>query len=169
MVTRFGVLLGVSLGISLSLGCGHHPWPDEPGIPVDLVRADNVEAGDTFLASLTNRRRSASLAEPIIAPRYQGEIRTFAEDLQSGKTSVAEAERAIGAWARTTYGREVKTFALECASGSAMRLPDALVEMPFVVISFAAAHFRPRSVPGTQCAVLAAALVGSEPVAGTQF
>ena len=45
-----------------------------------------------------------------------------------------------------------------------MKLPSALVERPSAVVSFAAAHFRPRSLASDQCAVLVVALEGSEQV-----
>ena len=150
-------------------GCSHTPWPDEPGIPVELERMANVDAGDTFFAALVNQRRAARLAEPVVAPGYQGEIRAFADDLQAGKTSIAAAERAVETWGRAAYKREVRTFVLDCSPGSAMRFPDFFVQAPVVVIAYAAAHFRPRSLPKTQCAILAVAIVGSERVAETKL
>jgi hypothetical protein len=162
------LLLGL-LAAAAASSCSHSPWPDEPGVAVELVRAKNVDAADRFLTALTNRRRAANRAEPSVAPRYQDEIRTFAEDLQAGKISVADAEQAVKKWARAAYGRDVKTFALDCSAGASMQLPDALVATPFVVISFAAAHFRPRSLAKPQCAILMTALVGSERVEGTKL
>jgi hypothetical protein len=45
-----------------------------------------------------------------------------------------------------------------------MKLPSALVERPVAIISYAAAHFRPRSLASDQCAVLVVALEGGEQV-----
>jgi len=154
------------LGLTLVAGCSHSPWPDEPGIPVELARAENVESGDAFFAALTSRRHATARAEPVIAPRYQSEIRVFAEDLQVGKTTIGGAERAVAAWARRAYGVDVKTFLLDCSAARAMPIPDSLVEKPVVVMSYAAAHFRPRSLPSTQCALLVALVIGSERVEG---
>ena len=156
------VLAGFAL--ALASACAGSPWPDEPGIPVALSEANNLEAGDAFLTALTARRRSANLPAPIVTPRYQGEIRAFAENLQAGKTSVAGAERAIADWARAAYQREVIAFAIDCSRGERMELPSRLVELPSAVISYAAAHFRPRSRPNDQCAILVVALLGSEPI-----
>jgi hypothetical protein len=152
------------LWAGLLLGCASSPWPDEPGVSVPLARADNVQAGDDFLAALTRRRTLANRPPPIVAARYQREIQVFAEDLQAGKTSAAGAQRAIAEWARGAYGRDVTTLSIDCAAGERMELPRKLVEMPSAAISYAAAHFRPRSLPGDQCAVLVVALVGSESI-----
>jgi hypothetical protein len=157
-------LLIVLVGGGLAASCSHSPWPDEPGVPVALVRVENVNVGDLFLATLTNRRGAANLSAPIVAPRYQAEIQRFAEDLQAGTASITDAERAIRKWARAAYRRDVATFALDCSAGANMPLPAELVGTPFVVISYAAAHFRPRSLPQRQCAILLTALVGSEQV-----
>jgi hypothetical protein len=166
MLPRY--LLAALAGGAVAASCSHSPWPDEPGVPVELARAENVNVGDGFLETLTNRRRAANRSAPIVAPRYQAEIQTFAEDLQAGKVSITGAERAIGKWARAAYRRDVTTFALDCSAGVNMPLPAELVEMPFVVISFAAVHFRPRSLPKPQCAILLTALVGSEQVERTE-
>jgi len=152
------------LGALLALACSHRPWPDEPGIPIELRRADNVEAGETFLSTVANRRRADNRTEPIVAPLYQEAIRPFAEDLQTGKTSVGAVERDVEAWARRAYRRDVKTFVLDCSAGSAMPLPPLMVETPSLVIAYAAAHFRPRSLPNAQCAIVAVVVVGSERV-----
>jgi hypothetical protein len=159
-----GATAFAAVGLVSALGCAHGSWPDEPGIAVDLVQADNVEAGDTFLAALTARRQSTHQSDPLVAPRFQQDIRPFAAQLQSGALSVAGAEKAVRAWAAAAYGREVSTFALDCSAGAAMPLPSALVEMPSAVISYAAAHFRPRSLAKDQCAILLVALVGSEAI-----
>jgi hypothetical protein len=146
-------------------GCAGPSWPDEPGIPVELSQAANVQAGDAFLAALTARRRSATLPAPIVAPRYQSDLRPIAEDLQAGKTSAAGAERAAAAWGRAAYARDVATFLVDCAAGDKMEVPSKLASMPSAVISYAAAQFRPRSLPKTQCVVIVVAVVGAEPTA----
>jgi hypothetical protein len=45
-----------------------------------------------------------------------------------------------------------------------MKLPGALVGRPTLVVSFGAAHFRPRSLANDQCAVLVVALEGDDQV-----
>jgi hypothetical protein len=154
--------VGVCLG--LSLGCASTPWPDEPGVPVALGRAANVEADDSFLTALTTAREAHGLPAPLITPSYQSEIRNFAEDLQSGKTSAAGARRAIEAWGGVTYHHAVETWLVDCASG-APQIPSVLGELPTAVVSYAAAHFRPRSLAADQCVVLVVVPTGrDEPV-----
>jgi hypothetical protein len=154
------------LAATLAASCSHTPWPDEPVIPVELARTLNIESGDMFFAALTNRRRATARAEPVIAPGHQTEINVFAEDLQTGKATVGGTERAVAKWARRAYRVDVRVFLLDCAAGSAMPLPEVLVDMPVVVMSYAAAHFRPRSLPTTQCAIVAAVAIGAERVEG---
>ncbi|HEY4392775.1 MAG TPA: hypothetical protein VGP64_01880 [Polyangia bacterium] len=137
----------------LSLACASSPWPDEPGVPVALSRAANVDAGDSFLAALTTTRQAQDLPAPMVTPRYQSEMSTLAEDLQSGKTSVAGARRAIEAWGGATYHHAVKTWIVDCGKGTP-QVPSALGELPTAVVSYAAAHFRPRSLAADQCVVL---------------
>jgi hypothetical protein len=150
-------------------GCGHHGWPDEPGVPVEMVRSDNVAAEDLFLETLTGRRRAANLGAPIVAAAYQDNLRDVARDLQAGKASIAEAEQALVSWARTTQKGDVKTFTLDCAPGANMRVPSTLVNEPALVISYAAAHFRPRSLPTPQCVVLGTILPASDRIAQTSL
>ena len=147
--------------LALSLGCASTPWPDEPGVPVALGRAANVEAADSFLSALTTARQSRGLPEPMVTPRYQSEMSTLAEDLQSGKTSAAGARRAIEAWGGATYHHPVESWLLDCASGPP-RIPSALGEHPAAVVSYAAAHFRPRSLAADQCVVLVVVPTGGE-------
>jgi hypothetical protein len=147
-----------------AVGCASSPWPDEPGVPVALSRAANVQAGDTFIARLTAERRASNLPPPVLTPHNQDDIRAFAEDLQAGKLSAAEAQRAIDRWARAAYRRAVVTWLVDCAAGDGMKLPRALVDRPSAVVSYAAAHFRPRSLAGEQCAVLVVAVEGSEQI-----
>lgn len=150
--------------LALSLGCASSPWPDEPGVPVALGRAANVEANDSFLTALTTSRQARGLPAPLVTPSYQSEINTFAEDLQSGKTSVAGARRAIEAWGGLTYHHTVETWLVDCAKG-ALQIPSVLGELPTAVVSYAAAHFRPRSLAADQCVVLVVVPTGAaEPV-----
>jgi len=41
-----------------------------------------------------------------------------------------------------------------------MKIPRALVDRPSAALSYAAAHFRPRSLANEQCAVLVVATEG---------
>lgn len=143
------------------LGCAGTPWPDEPGVPVALAQSENVQAGDAFLDALGARRRSLNLPAPIVTPRYQAEIRVIAEDLQAGKTSADAARQAAQTWGRTAYAQDVQSFIVDCGAPGGMELPSRLVELPSAVISYAAAHFRPRSLGRDQCAVLVVVLVGA--------
>lgn len=147
--------------LALALSCASTPWPDEPGVPVALGRAANVDAGDSFLSALTTARQAHGLPAPLITPRYQSEISTFAEDLQSGKTSAAGARRAIEGWGGATYHHAVKTWLVDCGK-SPPQVPSALDEMPAAVVSYAAAHFRPRSLGADQCVVLVVAATGAD-------
>jgi hypothetical protein len=144
----------------LSLACASTPWPDEPGVPVALGRAANVDAGDSFLSALTTARQAHGLPAPLVTPRYQSEMSTLAEDLQSGKTSAAGARRAIEAWGGATYHHAVDSWLLDCGKGAA-QVPSSLGEIPTAVVSYAAAHFRPRSLAADQCVVLVVAPTGS--------
>jgi hypothetical protein len=150
--------------VAFVLGCARAQWPDEPGVPVALSRAANVQAGDAFIARLTAERRASNLPAPVLTPRGQDDIRLFAEDLQAGKLSAAEAQRAIDRWARAAYQRPVVAWLVDCAAGDGMTLPRALVDRPSAVVSYAAAHFRPRSLAGEQCAVLVVAIEGADQV-----
>jgi hypothetical protein len=147
--------------LALALGCGGTSWPDEPGVPVALSQADNVQAGDAFLDALSARRRAINLPEPIITPRYQAELRVIAEDLQGGKLSATGARQSAQDWGRKAYGQDVEIFVADCAAPGGAVPPQRLVEMPAAVISYAAAHFRPRSLGRDQCAVLVVATVGT--------
>jgi hypothetical protein len=145
----------------LTLSCASTPWPDEPGLPVALARAANVDASDSFLSALTTARLAHGLPAPMVTPQHQSEITIFAEDLQVGKTSVEGARRAIEAWGNVAYHHAVETWLVDCANG-APRIPSALGERPTVVVSFAAAHFRPRSLAADQCVVLVVVPTGAE-------
>jgi hypothetical protein len=158
------------VGVCLTLACATLPWPDEPGVPVALVQAANVDSGDAFLATLTEKRRAMGLPAPLVTPRYQPDIRTFAADLQSGRVSATVARRAVESWAQAAYQRTVETWVVDCGSRDKMPIPAELIALPSAVISYAAAHFRPRSLAQDQCAILVVALTGSEsvPVAPTK-
>lgn len=146
--------------LALALSCASNPWPDEPGLPVTVGLAANVDAGDAFLAALTAARSERSLPAPMVTPRYQSEIRNFAEDLQAGKTSAAGAQRAIERWGHAAYRRPVASWLLDCGAGQPPQIPSALAALPAAVISYAAAYFRPRSLPRDQCTILVVALTG---------
>ena len=145
-------------------GCAGLPWPDEPGVPVALSRATNVQSSDTFLAKLTAERRAANLPPPVVTPRHQDGILAVAEDLQAGKLTASEAQRAIDRWGKAAYQRSVATWLVDCAAGEGMKVPRALVDRPSAVVSYATAHFRPRSLATDQCAVLVVAVEGAEQV-----
>lgn len=151
-------------GLLLLASCATMPWPDEPGVPVEVSQAANVDSGDTFLTALTDKRRAAGHSAPLVAPRYQADIRTFALDLQSGKISAAVAQKAIQAWGQTAYQRAVDPWVIDCGAGSNMVLPAKLVDQQTSVLSYAAAHFRPRSMAAEQCAILVVSLTGNQPV-----
>ena len=147
------------------MGCSHSSWPDEPGVPIELVRSANIDSGDAFWSGLLEQRRAAGLVDPLLGPRYQEGIEKVAEDVQTGKLSVAQAEHAVESWARSAYHRDVTTYAIDCAAGRAMSVPAALARAPFVAMAYAAAHFRPRSSDANRCVILAAAVSGQEAVA----
>src|SRR5581483_142984 len=139
-------------------------WRGELGSPVELNRVENVNAADDFFAELTARRRDVGGAEPSVAQRHQSAIRRMAEDLQAGKSSLSDALLAVRSWARGAYGRDVETYAVDCASGTPRPLPPELIKPPCVAIAYAAAHFRPRSQSSNRCVILAVAVTGSEVV-----
>lgn len=150
-----------------TMACAAMPWPDEPGVPVEMSRAANVQAEDTFLARLTADRGAAGRTAPVVTPRYQSEIRVFADELQAGKTSAAEALRSIERWGRTAFQRDVGAWVVSCTGGG-MTLPSELVSLPSAVVAIAAAHFRPRSMTAEQCALLIVAVRGGESVRAVQ-
>ena len=160
LALRFG-----GVGLALALSCASTPWPDEPGLPVAVGLAANVDAGDSFLTALTAARATRNLPAPLVTPHYQSEIRNFAEDLQAGKTSAAGARRAIESWGRVAYQRPVASWLIDCGPASTPQIPSALAELPIAVVSYAAGHFRPRSMAADQCAVLVVALTsgGDQP------
>jgi hypothetical protein len=154
------IVVGCALAGSAS-GCASVPWPDEPGIPVAVSRAANLQTEDQFIARLTADRQAMNLPPPITAAQSQAGIRVYADDLQAGKLSAPAAQRAIEQWGKATFHRTISAWVIDCAAGDAMKLPGALVDRPAAVVSFAAAHFRPRSSAGDQCAVLVVAAEGA--------
>jgi hypothetical protein len=154
------VLHAASVCLALGLSCATTPWPDEPGLPVAVGRAANVDAGDSFLTALSAARAARSLPAPLVTPNSQSEIRNFADDLQAGRTSAAGARRAIESWGRVAYRRQVASWVIDCGGGQPPQIPSSLAELPVAVVSYAAAHFRPRSLAADQCAVLVVALKG---------
>jgi hypothetical protein len=130
-----------------------------------MSRAANVQAEDSFLTQLTTERAAAGRPAPVVTPRYQSEILTFAGDLQTGKISAAEARRSIERWGRVAFQRDVLSWVVPCAgAGGRAVLPGELVKLPAAVVAYAAAHFRPRSMTADQCAILVVAVVGAESV-----
>jgi hypothetical protein len=154
------VLRVAGVCLVLALSCASNPWPDEHGVPVAVGLAADVDAGDAFLTALTAARRGKNLPAPLVTPRYQSEIRNFAEDLEAGRASAAGAKRAIESWGRVAYQRPVASWLLDCGARQPPQIPAALAELPAAVVSYAAAHFRPRSLPRDQCAILVVALTG---------
>ncbi|HVT06250.1 MAG TPA: hypothetical protein VHO67_02275 [Polyangia bacterium] len=145
-----------TLALALA-GCATSRWPDEPGKPVSVSQAANVDAADQFFSALTEARHARGLPEPIVSPRTQTEIRTFADDLQAGRTSAPGAQRAIEAWGQKAYQGHVESWLLDCTGGRKVELPPKLIEEPSAVVAYAAAQFRPASAPVDQCAVLVVA------------
>jgi hypothetical protein len=137
--------------------CATSRWPDEPGKPVTVSQAANVEVADQFMTALTAARRARGLPEPVVTPRNQGDIRNFADDLQAGRTSAPGAQRAIEAWGEKAYQGRVESWLLDCTGGRTLELPPKLIEEPSAVVSYAAAQFRPASSSADQCAVLVVA------------
>ncbi len=150
-------LMAAGLAVVFGSGCATSRWADEPGKAVPVSLAANQEMGDQFLNALTAAREANGLPAPVVTPRYQSEIRNFAQDLQAGKTSVPRAQRAITTWGRAAFQTPVTAWALDCA-GPQPELPEALVKIPTAVVSYAAARFQPQSAAGEQCAVLVIAI-----------
>jgi hypothetical protein len=137
--------------------CATSRWPDEPGKPVPVAMAENVEAADQFFDALTAARQQRGLAPAVTVPRYQSEIRNFADDLQQGKTSAPGAQRAIRTWGQLSFQAPVDTWLVDCGPGHPPELPDPLLSAPTVVLAYGAAHFHPTSAPADQCVVLVVA------------
>jgi hypothetical protein len=153
------VLLAGALALASAAGCATTQWADEPGKPVPVGLAENVEIGDQFMNALTSARGAQGLPPPVIAPRYQSELRPYAEDLQAGKTSAPGALKAIKAWGRRAYHGEVETWVVDCGPGRPMEMPSRLLKLPEAIVAYAGARFQPQSSPSAQCAVLVVGLV----------
>ncbi|MES1209488.1 MAG: hypothetical protein ABUS79_26415 [Pseudomonadota bacterium] len=149
-------LPGITLALALA-GCATSRWPDEPGKPVIVSQATNVEIADQFLTALTAARSARGLPEPVVTPRTQTDIRRLAEDLQAGRASAPGAQRAIEAWGRTAYQGPVESWLLDCTAGKTPEIPDKLISESSAVIAYAAAQFRPTSAAADQCAVVVVA------------
>jgi hypothetical protein len=162
-VQRQTPLRFVIVALAASAGaCATSRWPDEPGKPVPASLAENVEIGDQFLNALTAARQQKGLSAPVTVPQYQDDLRAFASDLQSGKTSAPGAQRALQAWGETKFHARVDSWLIDCSPGHQLELPDALVSADAtIVVAYAAAHFHPNSAQADQCAVLVAARRGS--------
>lgn len=154
----------VSLALVGLTACATVPWPDEPGLPVPPSRVADVNAEEAFLATLDSARRAANLASAVVTPRFQTEIRSFADQLEAGEISAKAARTLVAKWGRVAYQRDVDAWALPCGPAGQMQLPKELVTAPAAVVSYAAAHFRPRSMTTDQCAILVVLLEGSESV-----
>jgi hypothetical protein len=150
--------LTASLLLTFGAGCATTHWADEPGKPVPVGLAENVEIGDQFLNALTTARGAEGLPPPVVAPRYQSELRPYAEELQAGKTSAPGALKAIKDWGRRVYHGEVETWVVDCGSGHPMEMPPRLLKLPEAIVAYAGARFQPQSLPNAQCAVLVVGL-----------
>jgi len=151
------------LGLA-AFGCAGPGWPDEPGVPVTVSRARNLDAEEAFVDDLTTLRLGEAVPEPIVTPALQHAIRTIAERLQTGSLSAEQARQISAAWGRAVYHRDVDAWALDCSAGRKMWVPPALIDRPTVVISYASAQFRPRSAAADQCATLVVSARGSDAV-----
>jgi hypothetical protein len=149
------------LCVALAFDCAGTAWPDEAGVPVPTYQTANVEAEEAFIAALTAARAGNGKSVPIVTPRYQADIRTFAIDLQAGKISADGALRAVRAWGSAAYRRPVDAWAIDCGTAGPLQLPESLGKRSSAVVSYAAAHFRPKSLQRDQCAVLVVAIAGS--------
>jgi hypothetical protein len=148
----------------ITAACAGMPWPDEPGVAVVLSRADNAQTGERFLAAITARRQEAHRPAPLVTQDLQADMAKVADDLQEGRLSATAARREARSWGRQAYRREVEAWVVDCAAGDDMAFPPELVARSVLVMSYAAARFRPRSAAADQCGVIVVAPVGAEPV-----
>jgi hypothetical protein len=147
-----------------SAGCATVRWPDEPGVPVPGCHSRSIETTARFIERLTVARQQTMMPAPIETPSYQRSISKIAAALQDGVISVARAQDELERWGRAVYRGGVDALILDCADATAAALPASLVTPPTAVISYAAAYFRPRSLPSEQCVILVVISVGTEPV-----
>jgi hypothetical protein len=144
--------------------CASTSWPDEPGVPVPLGYAENATAGQAFLEALTAARAGRTLPTPTVMPAFEPQLRQLAETLQRGECSAPAALAAVRSWGETAYRRPIEAWLLDCAEGPRMSLPRGLTAPPAIAISYVASHFRPRSAPAVQCAIVVVSARGSEHV-----
>lgn len=160
---RPSALWAACLGLA-AFGCAEPGWPDEPGVPVTVSRARNLDAEEAFVDGLTARRLGETVPEPIVTPALQHANRTIAERLQAGSLSAGQARQVIEAFGRAVYHRDVDAWVLDCSAGRKMWVPSALTSKPTVVISYASAQFRRRSAGADQCATLVVSARGADAV-----
>jgi hypothetical protein len=146
------------------VGCAGAGWPDEPGLPVPVSHVQNGRAAAVFHDALVARRAGKTVPEPLVTDSLQRWLRPIAERLQSGDASVGATLKMCRRWGRSAYHHDVDAWVLDCAQGRDMWLPPELTTRPTAVISYAAATFRPRSLPNDQCAIVVVSANGSETV-----
>jgi hypothetical protein len=156
--------IATGVWLALALGCASARWPDEPGLPVAVIRSANLQAGDAFLDGLTARRATAGLPAPVVAGRLQLKLEPLVEALQAGRLSAPAARREAARLARQTYQTDADAWLVACAGAQPLDLPVALVDRPVAVIAYGGAHFRPRSAWADQCAVVVVAITGAAQV-----
>ncbi|MDB4982521.1 MAG: hypothetical protein JWM82_3273, partial [Myxococcales bacterium] len=159
---KVGIWLG--LATSLSLACAGAGWPDEPGVPVAPSYVRNGRAAAVFHETLVARRAGTTVPAPFLTDSLQRWLRPLAERLQAGEASVGKTLEMSKRWGRSAYHHDVDAWVLDCAKGRDMWLPSELVSGPTAVISYAAATFRPRSLPTEQCAIIVVLANGSDTV-----
>jgi hypothetical protein len=136
------------------LGCAGVEWPDQPGTPVPLSRADNVEASDTFLKVVTERRQADGLSQPIVIVKLQSQMAEAILAVQDGRLSPQDAIRNTDMWGATILGGDVDTWLIDCSSGSKMKVPRALLKTETLSLTFSAGYVRLPGATENMCAVL---------------
>jgi hypothetical protein len=82
----------------------------------------------------------------------------------TGDRATASSSFAENPLGRAAYRRPITAWLIDCAAGENMKLPARWSTAPAAVVSFASAHFRPRSLAADPCAVLVVAIEGAEQV-----
>lgn len=149
------------LSFTVAAACASARWPDEPGTPVAVSRAANLQAAEDFFETLTARRRQENQPPPVPVARLQPALEKVAEALQRGELSAGRARDEAERVARDFYKRDVEAWVLDCAAGGGMALPGALVSRATVAIGYAGAHFHPRSATADQCGLIVVAVTGA--------